>query len=134
MELAGLEPATSWVRSSRPPTLKGTLLQRFMAERLECRNISRNSVHRVLQRARGWAAKPASGAQPFEHRAVGKQEPFGRRGDEALCGHFAQTQHPRRASGSPTASGQRIGSVVAFLAGRGVGIVHVGVQFASGSY
>jgi hypothetical protein len=50
MELAGLEPATSWVRSSRPLTPKMTLLRRFMAERLECRNISRNSVHRVLQR------------------------------------------------------------------------------------
>jgi hypothetical protein len=50
MELAGLEPATSWVRSSRPLTPKAPLLQRFMAERLECRNISRNSLHRVLQR------------------------------------------------------------------------------------
>ena len=50
MELAGLEPAPSWVRSSRPLTLKVPLLQRFMAERLECRNISRNSLHRVLQR------------------------------------------------------------------------------------
>jgi hypothetical protein len=27
-------------------------LQRFMAERLECRNISRNSLHRVLQKRR----------------------------------------------------------------------------------
>jgi hypothetical protein len=50
MELAGLEPATSWVRSSRPLTPIVTLLRRFMAERLECRIISRNSVHRVLQR------------------------------------------------------------------------------------
>jgi hypothetical protein len=52
MELAGLEPATSWVRSSRPLTPKAPLLQRFMAERLECRNISRNSLHRVLQKGR----------------------------------------------------------------------------------
>jgi hypothetical protein len=44
MELAGLEPATSWLRSSRPFALKVPLLQRFMAERLECRNISRNSL------------------------------------------------------------------------------------------
>ena len=51
MELAGLEPATSWVRSSRPHTLKVSLLRRFLTERLECRNISRNSVHRVLQTA-----------------------------------------------------------------------------------
>ena len=50
MELAGLEPATSWVRSSRSPIPKVTLLQRFMGERLECRNISPNSLHRVLQR------------------------------------------------------------------------------------
>jgi hypothetical protein len=50
MELAGLEPATSWVRSSRPLTLKAPGLQRFIGERLECRNISRNSLHRVLQR------------------------------------------------------------------------------------
>jgi hypothetical protein len=53
MELAGLEPATSWVRSSRPLTLKVPLMQRFMGERLECRNISRNSLHRVLPRALG---------------------------------------------------------------------------------
>jgi hypothetical protein len=50
MELAGLEPATSWVRSSRPLRPKVLLLQRFMGERLECRNISRNSLHRVSQR------------------------------------------------------------------------------------
>jgi hypothetical protein len=31
-------------------TPKVTFLQRFMGERLECRNISRNSLHRVLQR------------------------------------------------------------------------------------
>jgi hypothetical protein len=49
MELAGLEPATSWVRSSRPLTSKELRLQRFMGESLECRNISRNSLHRVLQ-------------------------------------------------------------------------------------
>ena len=50
MELAGLAPATSWVRSSRPLTSKVHRLQRFMGELLECRNISRNSLHRVLQR------------------------------------------------------------------------------------
>ena len=50
MELAGLEPAASWVRSSRPLTSKVPRLQRFMGERLERRNISRNSLHRVLQR------------------------------------------------------------------------------------
>jgi hypothetical protein len=48
--LAGLEPATSWVRSSRPLTSKELRLQRFMGESLECRNISRNSLHRVLQK------------------------------------------------------------------------------------
>jgi len=50
MELAGLEPATSWVRSSRPVTSKELRLQRFVGDSLECRNISRNSLHRVLQR------------------------------------------------------------------------------------
>jgi len=50
MELAGLEPATSWVRPSRPLTPKVRRLQRFMGERLKCHNISRNSLHRVLQR------------------------------------------------------------------------------------
>jgi hypothetical protein len=50
MELAGLEPAPSWVRSSRPLTSKVLRLQRFMGERLECRNISLNSLHHVLQR------------------------------------------------------------------------------------
>jgi hypothetical protein len=50
MELAGLEPTTSWVRSSRPLTSKVLRLQCFLGERLECRNISRNSLHRVLQR------------------------------------------------------------------------------------
>ena len=50
MELVGLEPTTSWVRSSPPLTVKVPLLQRLMAERLECRNISPNSLHRVLQR------------------------------------------------------------------------------------
>jgi hypothetical protein len=49
MELAGLEPATSWVRSSCPLTLKVPLLRRFVAERLDCRNISRSSLQRVLR-------------------------------------------------------------------------------------
>ena len=56
MELAGLEPATSWVRSSRPLTSKVPRLQRFMGERLERRNISRNSLHRVLHEILGQAA------------------------------------------------------------------------------
>jgi hypothetical protein len=50
MELAGLEPATSWVRSSRPLTSKVLPLQRFMGERLWCRNISPNIRQHVLQR------------------------------------------------------------------------------------
>jgi hypothetical protein len=37
MVLAGLEPATSWVRSSRPLTSKVPRLQRFMGERLDSR-------------------------------------------------------------------------------------------------
>jgi hypothetical protein len=48
MELAGLEPATSWVRSTRFSEWEPAKLQRFSLERLECRNISRNSLQRVL--------------------------------------------------------------------------------------
>jgi hypothetical protein len=48
MELAGLEPATSWVRSSPTVMLKTGRLQGFLGERLERRNISRNSLHRDL--------------------------------------------------------------------------------------
>jgi hypothetical protein len=44
MELAGLEPATSWVRSSRFVARKTLNLERFYGERLECRNISRNTL------------------------------------------------------------------------------------------
>jgi hypothetical protein len=79
MELAGLEPATSWVRSSRPPTSKVLRFQRFMGERVECRNISPNSLHRVLQRReildssagatekeRGRASPESGGGRRFE--------------------------------------------------------------------
>src|SRR5687767_12571171 len=49
MELAGLEPATPWVRSSRPRWAETTDLQDFHRERLECRNTSRNNVHAISQ-------------------------------------------------------------------------------------
>ena len=49
MELGGLEPPTSWVRSSHAPTCGRGYLQRFLNERLECRNISRNSLQSVLR-------------------------------------------------------------------------------------
>ena len=42
MELAGLEPATSWVRSSCSYEREPACLQRVSEERLECRNISHN--------------------------------------------------------------------------------------------
>jgi hypothetical protein len=45
------------VRSSHPLTPKAPLLQRLIDEPLECRNISRNSLHRVLQSARGLARR-----------------------------------------------------------------------------
>jgi hypothetical protein len=48
MELAGLEPATSWVRSSCSSERELASLQRFSGERLECRNISRNNSAAVL--------------------------------------------------------------------------------------
>jgi hypothetical protein len=48
------------VQASRPLALKVPLLQRFMAERLECRNISRNSLYRVRRGTRPWAGWPAA--------------------------------------------------------------------------
>jgi hypothetical protein len=48
MELAGLEPATSWVRSIRFSRREQTDLQRFYHERLKCRNSFRNILGRVL--------------------------------------------------------------------------------------
>ena len=50
MELAELEPATSWVRSSRPLTSKVLRLQRFMGERLECGTSSPTVCTASLQR------------------------------------------------------------------------------------
>jgi len=66
MKLAGLEPATSWVRSSRIPTPKMPL-QPFIDERLECRNTSRNTVRRFLQTAGGMPTRCARGSA-FPHR------------------------------------------------------------------
>ena len=42
MELAGLEPATSWVRSTRSSERETLCLRHFSKERLEGRNISHN--------------------------------------------------------------------------------------------
>src|ERR687892_664639 len=75
MELAGLEPAPSWVRSSRPLTSKVPRLQRFMGERLECRNISRNSLHRVLQRHEILDRLPASSKRSAGEHLHGKGRP-----------------------------------------------------------
>jgi hypothetical protein len=47
MELAGLEPAASWVRSSGSVSLESSRLQRFSRERLEC-HISRNILEHRL--------------------------------------------------------------------------------------
>jgi hypothetical protein len=52
MELAGLDPATSWVRSSRSRDQEPTSLQRFSGERLDCYSISRNIVEHVLETER----------------------------------------------------------------------------------
>jgi hypothetical protein len=58
MELAGLEPATSWVRSTRSFECEPAFVQRFSGERLGCRNSSRNlsasdlQSHRCLCRQR----------------------------------------------------------------------------------
>jgi hypothetical protein len=52
VELAGLDPATSWVRSNATVTLNTGRLQDFLGEHLECRNISRNSLHHDLQDSR----------------------------------------------------------------------------------
>ena len=50
MELAGLEPATSWVRSTCSSERELACLQRVSGEHLECRNISRNIPASDLQR------------------------------------------------------------------------------------
>ena len=50
MELAGLEPATSWVRSIRPLGRELGCVQPFSGERLDCRNISRNILQSVFHR------------------------------------------------------------------------------------
>jgi hypothetical protein len=52
MELAGLEPATSWVRSSCSLERELVCLQRVLGERLERRNISPNILQVVLQNGR----------------------------------------------------------------------------------
>jgi hypothetical protein len=44
MELAGLEPATSWVRSSRSFETKLLYLQHILGEGMERRNMSRNNL------------------------------------------------------------------------------------------
>jgi hypothetical protein len=49
MELAGLEPATSWVRSNRSLDRKLFSLQRFSAERLARHNISHNICVRLAE-------------------------------------------------------------------------------------
>ncbi len=74
MEVGGLEPPTSWVRSSPTPMLKTHRLQGFLSEHLECRNISRNSLPRDLQ---GFAADRLTGAgdesaSRSEHFHVGR--------------------------------------------------------------
>ena len=98
MELAGLEPAPSWVRSSRPLTSKVPRLQRFMGERLECRNISRNSLHRVLQRHEILDRLPAP-----SKRSAGEhlQE---REGVEPLAPQKCQVLRTRRPTGLDAAT------------------------------
>jgi hypothetical protein len=60
MELAGLEPATSWVRSSGALRQELADLQRFVAEALECRNISRNNSAVVLHAGNEHRGAPLS--------------------------------------------------------------------------
>jgi hypothetical protein len=62
MELAGLEPATSWVRSTRPFDREPACLQRVSGERLECRNISRNTPAPDLQNRPRACAHPCGAA------------------------------------------------------------------------
>jgi hypothetical protein len=49
MELAGLEPATSWVRYLRSPAEKFGLFSRFLAESGPSPNIFPNTPQAVLQ-------------------------------------------------------------------------------------
>ena len=58
MELAGLEPATSWVRSSCSYEREPACLQRVSEERLECRNNSRNISACELRSHRCLVAQP----------------------------------------------------------------------------
>ena len=55
MELAGLEPATSWVRSSRPLTLKAPLLQRFNGRAPGVpQHLPQQSAPRLAEAGPGW--------------------------------------------------------------------------------
>ena len=48
MELVGLEPTTSWVRSTHSLEREPIALQDLPAESLDCRNIARNKMHLAL--------------------------------------------------------------------------------------
>src|SRR6187551_2547158 len=77
MELAGLEPATSWVRSSRSFTLKVPRLQRFMGKRwsattspptvctASCRHGIRDTSVGAIEEERG-RAPPGKRGRRFE--------------------------------------------------------------------
>jgi hypothetical protein len=71
MELVGLEPTTSWVRSSLTAMLRAPRLQVFLGEHLECRNISRNTLHRDLQ---GFAAAARAGDEIARRRGELRSE------------------------------------------------------------
>src|ERR687892_198119 len=60
MELAGLEPAPSWVRSRRSSEREMACLQPVSGECLECPNISRNILIGVLQWDNGCPASPGT--------------------------------------------------------------------------
>jgi hypothetical protein len=83
MELAGLEPATSWVRSSPNVMLKMGRLQGILGEHLEGRNISRNSLHRELHRFApdGRPAKAARAPRPEHFRGRSDSRCAGAGGD-----------------------------------------------------
>jgi hypothetical protein len=64
MELAGLEPATSWVRSRGFGELEASRLQRFSSERLRCRNICPNNLHPVRHYDDAFAASDRNAGYP----------------------------------------------------------------------
>src|SRR5215217_2165585 len=104
MELAGLEPATSWVRSRRPPALSLACLQGFRGGRgpAEAPRFRLGSAHLGSDRAKEralWpdlAAVPSrSGEQRATSRTVGWSAPSKAEECDINCGTGAAARADR---------------------------------------